>query len=60
MPAVSQAQFRLMAKAMNDAAFARRMGINRSDAADFVHKTKHPSQLPERVKAAHKALKRKH
>ncbi len=50
MPVKSKAQFRLMQAAANNPAFAKKTGISKSVASEFVSATKSPKNLPERKK----------
>ncbi len=49
MPAVSKKQFHLMAAAEHNPAFAKKVGIKPSVAADFVDKSPSYQTLPTKV-----------
>ncbi len=51
MPAKSKAQFRLMAAAEHNPAFAKKVGIKPSTGKDFVEATKSYKALPEKKPA---------
>jgi len=50
MPVKSKAQFRLMQAAANNPAVAKKTGISKSVASEFISATKSPKKLPERKK----------
>jgi hypothetical protein len=50
MPAKSKAQFRLMQSAANNPAVAKKTGISKGVASEFISATKSPKKLPERKK----------
>ena len=54
MPAKSKAQFKLMAAAEHNPAFAKKVGISKATAKDFVEKTKSYKALPTKVKSSKK------